>query len=348
MRSLPALILFLMACAPAFAQQEEGEAGDAPAQEAATETVAPPDPDAVRRSRFSERPSDAAYGAFQRGYYITALNLATPLALEGDAAAQTLIGEIYSRGLGVRRDLATAIEWYEKAAEQKVPEALFQLAMILLDGGAEFGDKARAATLMEQAADAGHSLAQFNFAQMLAGRDQTPQGLERAVSYYEKAARAGLADAQYAMAEVYRSGMAGRAADLAQAKRWLELAAAQNHDTAQIELGTMLIEGEGGARDEKAGFSWLMRAAAAGNPAAQNRVAKLYRAGIGVEPDRVSAASWYLRARRAGLTDPVMEDQLDGLTEEERSALFLRFGIGGGDPGFAGRAGYRQHRDGHL
>ena len=88
----------------------------------------------------------------------------------------------------------------------------------------------------------------------------------------------------------------------------------------------MMIEGEGGARDEKAGFSWLMRAASAGNPAAQNRVAKLYRAGIGVEPDRVSAASWYLRARRAGLTDPVMEDQLDGLTEEELDEARKRAG----------------------
>src|SRR5690606_10855177 len=207
--------------------------------------------DAVRRSRFAERPSDAAYGAFQRGYYITALNLATPLALEGDAAAQTLIGEIYSRGLGVRRDLVTAIEWYEKAAEQKVPEAQFQLAMILHDGGEQFGDKARAATLIEQAADAGHGLAQFNFAQMLVDRDPTPHGLERAVAYYEKAALAGLADAQYAMAEVFRTGVTGRAADPAQARRWLEQAAHQNHDTAQIELGTMLIE-SGGVEDEKA------------------------------------------------------------------------------------------------
>lgn len=332
MRAVPFLVCLLLAAAPALAQPAEGPDGgrvappDAAAPDAAAPDAVAPDPDAVRRSRFSERPSDAAYGAYQRGYYITALNLATPLALEGDAAAQTLIAEIYSRGLGVRRDLVTAIEWYEKAAEQKVPEALFQLAMILLDGGAEFGDKARAATLMEQAADAGHSLAQFNFAQMLAGRDQTPQGLERAVSYYEKAAQAGLADAQYAMAEVHRQGVAGRAADAAQARRWLALAAAQNHDTAQIELGTMLIEGEGGARDEKAGFSWLMRAAAAGNPAAQNRVAKLYRAGIGTEPDRVTAAAWYLRARRAGLVDPVMEDQLDGLTEEELDEARKRAG----------------------
>ena len=320
MRAAFAAILFLLAATPAPAQDAEPDGADVAVPAEA------PDADAVLRSRFSERPSDAAYGAFQRGYYITALNLATPLALEGDAAAQTLIGEIYSRGLGVRRDLPTAIEWYEKAAEQKVPEALFQLAMILLDGGAEFGDKKRAETLMQAAAEAGHSLAQFNVAQALIDRDATPQGQARAVAWYEKAALAGLADAQYAMAEVHLAGIGGRAVDPAEARRWLALAAAQNHDTAQIELGTMLVEGEGGERDEKAGFSWLMRAASAGNAAAQNRVAKLYRAGIGVEPDRVTAAAWYLRARRAGLSDPVMEDQLDGLTEEELDEARKRAG----------------------
>jgi TPR repeat protein len=70
-----------------------------------------------------------------------------------------------------------------------------------------------------------------------------------------------------------------------------------------------------------------MRAASAGNPAAQNRVAKLYRAGIGVEPDRVEASAWYLRARRAGLVDPLMEDQLDGLTEEELDEARKRAGV---------------------
>jgi len=88
----------------------------------------------------------------------------------------------------------------------------------------------------------------------------------------------------------------------------------------------MLVEGGGGPGEEKEGFSWLMRAAHAGNPAAQNRVAKLYRAGIGVEPDRVEAAAWYLRARRAGLTDPVMEDQLDGLTDAEMAEARKRAG----------------------
>lgn len=307
MRRAFAFIAGLLVAMPVMAQTSGPDGG----------RVAAPALEAVNPDRFSERPADIAYGAFQRGLYKTALNLATPLALGGDPAAQTLLAEIYSRGLGVRQDLVTAMEWYEKAAEQKVPEALFQLAMILLDGGEEIADPDRAYRLLEDASAAGNRLAQFNFAQMTTSRDPSPDGMRKAVEYYEKAAEAGLADAQYAMAQVYEHGVGGKPVDMDEARRWLELAATQNFDTAQIQLGTWLVEGIGGERAPEEGFSWLMRAARAGNPAAQNRVAKLYRAGIGVEPDRVTAAAWYLRARRAGLVDTMMEDQLHGLTEDE-------------------------------
>lgn len=95
------------------------------------------------------------------------------------------------------------------------------------------------------------------------------------------------------------------------------MAARQNYDTAQIDLGQWLIEGRGGERDLEAGFNWTKIAADGGNVAARNRLAKLYMAGIGVEPDTNLAAAWYIVARRAGLIDPEMEDFLDGLTEEE-------------------------------
>ena len=314
-----ALFLTLLFSALPAAAQEANEPDGA--------RITSPTLDAVDPGRFGERPADAAYGAFQRGFYITALNLATPLALQGDPAAQTLIAEIYSSGLGVKRDLVKATEWYEKAADQGVPEALFQLAMILLDGGPELGDRDRAFTLLERAADADHRLAQFNYAQMLTSRDPTSAGLARAADYYEKAARGGLADAQYAMARIYEAGTAGRPADDAEARRWLEAAATQNYDTAQIELGTWLVEGSHGERDPEQGFAWLMRAARAGNPAAQNRVAKLYRAGVGVEPDTVTAAAWYMRARRAGLVDPVMEDQIMGMSEEELQLAATRASV---------------------
>ena len=318
--SLSAAILTAVlaaACGGAAAQDDADAAGTEAVTNAEELRRVDPDPGTVDPGRFSGRPADSAYGAYQRGYYLTALELATPLALDGDAAAQTLVAEIYSRGLGVRRDLVTAIEWYEKAAERKVPEAQFQLAMLLVSGIEEFADEDRAFRLLREAADAGNRMAQFNYAQMLAHREPGRAGVEKALVYYERAAEAGVPDAQYAMAQAYFYGAGGRPLDAARAHEWLELAAQQNFDTAQIELGSMLVEGLGVERDAEAGFGWLERAATAGNAAAQNRLAKLYRAGIGVEPDTIAAAGWYMRARRQGLVDPSMEDHLQGLTDDE-------------------------------
>ena len=102
------------------------------------------------------------------------------------------------------------------------------------------------------------------------------------------------------------------------------MAARQDFDTAQLDLGTWLIEGRGGPRDRKAGFDWLKRAAHGGNVAAQNRVAKLYMQGIGIDPDQVAAAAWYILARRAGLSDPEMDDFMNGLTAEETKQAIER------------------------
>ena len=278
----------------------------------------------VDPQRFGEHPADIAYGAFQRGLYKTAYNLALVRAQAGDPAAQTLVAEILSRGLGVTRDEADAAKWYAQAAEQGIPEAQFQYALILIDGRFVKKDIQGAYALMQSAAEAGNQFAQFNFAQLLVEREPGDKGLQKAVLYYERAAASGLADAQYAMSQVYANGTGGKKKDDIEARRWLLLAARQNYDTAQLDLGTWMIEGRGGARDEKTGFNWLMRAAAGGNVAAQNRVAKLYMQGIGTEPDAIHAAAWYIVARRAGLIDPVMDDFMEGLTDDETQQALER------------------------
>jgi TPR repeat protein len=272
---------------------------------------------AVDQERFGGPPADAAYGAFQRGLYMTALNLAMPRAEAGDAAAQTLVAEILSRGLGVKRDEAQAAKWYQLAAEQGVPEAQFQYALMLIDGRYVAKDPQGAYALMQAAAEAGNRLAQFNFAQLVIQREPGASGMAKAVTYYQRAAEAGLADAQYAMSQVHANGAGGKKKDETEARRWLVLAARQNFDTAQLDLATWLIEGRGGPRDLEAGFGWMKRAADGGNVAAQNRLAKLYMGGIGTEPNATDAAAWYFLARRRGLTDPEMEDFLRGLTDEE-------------------------------
>lgn len=284
------------------------------------DTAKPANGGGLDPERFGGRPVDAAYGAFQRGLYVTAYNLALERARRGDPNAQTLVAEILSRGLGVPLNNAEAAKWYALAAEQGVPEAQFQYALMLLDGRYMRRDVNGAYALLEAAAEAGNVLAQFNLAQLVVQREPGEAGMAKALAYYERAADAGLADAQYAMSQLVANGAGGRQRDEAEARRWLERAAMQGFDTAELDLGTWLVEGRGGAKNAKAGFNWLRRAALSGNVAAQNRVAKLYMQGIGVEPDTGMAAAWYILARRAGLNDPEMDDLLNGLEPEEMKA----------------------------
>ena len=102
------------------------------------------------------------------------------------------------------------------------------------------------------------------------------------------------------------------------------LAARQNFDTAQVDLGHLAGRGPRRPARPEGRFRLDDARRAGGNVAAQNRLAKLYMGGIGTEPNAIDAAAWYFLARRAGLTDPEMEDFLRGLTEEEQKQALAR------------------------
>ena len=63
--------------------------------------------------------------------------------------------------------------------------------------------------------------------------------------YFRTAAETGLPDAQYAMSQIYANGAGGVTRDDKEARRWMTLAARQGYDTAEIDLGSWLVEGRG-------------------------------------------------------------------------------------------------------
>ena len=105
---------------------------------------------------------DEAYGAFQRGRYLTAMELALPRAQLGDPAAQTLVAEILDRGLGVKRNRDQAMFWYEQAAGGGDPTGMFKYAVLLMERSRSKEDRKKADELMKKAADLGNASAQFN------------------------------------------------------------------------------------------------------------------------------------------------------------------------------------------
>ncbi len=275
--------------------------------------------DAVNPTRFGKAPADEAFGAYQRGLYKTAYNLALPQAEAGDVPSQILLAEMLARGLGVPINMAESAKWYGKAAAQGAPEAQFRYGAILLQGKYAPKDPKRAKELMKAAADAGNAPAQFNYGQILLQERPGPTGVENAYPWFQKAAEKGLPDGEYAVSQVLANGTATIPRDMPKAREYLAKAAIKGYDTAQLDLGSWLVAGLGGPHEYTAGFGWMLRAATGGNVAAQARLAKLYRDGIGVEGDFIKAAAWYIVAKRAGLDDPDLDSFMDGLDDDQKN-----------------------------
>src|SRR3982750_2621220 len=117
---------------------------------AATATPKPATPTVTPAPVPDDPNLDLVYGAYQRGMYKTAFDLATKRAQDsGDPKAMTMLGELYSNGMGVKRD-------YAKAA--------YNLALLYREGQPLPQDLKRAAELFRLAADAGNPEAQYALA----------------------------------------------------------------------------------------------------------------------------------------------------------------------------------------
>ena len=79
-------------------------------------------------------PLEDADAANDRGDYATALSLYRPLAEQGNADAQTSLGDLYAGGAGVVQDYAEAVKWYRKSAEQGDARGQFFLGGMYEDG----------------------------------------------------------------------------------------------------------------------------------------------------------------------------------------------------------------------
>jgi hypothetical protein len=99
------------------------------------------------------------YVAYDRSNYATALKVWLPLANEGDKVAQTYVGEIYEKGLGVQPDYALAIEWYRKAAEQGYTRAQINLGYLYEQGLGIGKDPAAALNWYRKAAGLSNAIA---------------------------------------------------------------------------------------------------------------------------------------------------------------------------------------------
>ena len=257
-------------------------------------------------------PPDYAFGAFQRGWFLTAFSLALERAESGDPVAQTLLGVLLSRGLGVKQDLTAAADWYRLAGEGGDREALYALGQLYLDGSGVTRDLAAAAALFRRAADLDHAGAARELGYLLLAGEAVDQNAMLAAAFFSRAARLGDMDAQYTLAGLFVEGI-GVVGDESHAARWYAEAARNGHVGAQVEYAIMLVNGRGVPQDEAAAAYWFRLAANSNNPLAQTRLARMLAEGVGVARDAAAAARWYFIARSHGVEDERLEAWLERL-----------------------------------
>ena len=183
-------------------------------------------------------------------------------------------------------------------------------------------DKAKARDLLETAAKQGQPVAMYNLALLLIEGVVAKPDLKAAEAWMRKSADLGNADAAYAYAVMLDE--AGTPGNDAAITRYMGEAARAGHVAAEVEYAIRLINGHGAPKDVAEAVKYLVKAAWSGNPVAQNRLAHLKVLGVGVPYDAVDAAKWHLLARAGGVPDLKLDELLAGLTPDEREAALRK------------------------
>ncbi|MFI3163982.1 MAG: tetratricopeptide repeat protein [Bacillota bacterium] len=125
---------------------------------------------------------------------------------------------------------------------------------------------------------------------------------ELAVKWYKLSAEQGNLNGQYALGDLYKSMIEKGVEDMSRAEDafyWLEKAASQGYDLAQLKIGECYLDGFGVVQDQEKGLL-LMQQAAETAGIAQYNLGSRYRYGNGVERNEGVAIDWYLQALENG------------------------------------------------
>jgi TPR repeat protein len=161
-------------------------------------------------------PLEDGVAAGQRGDYAAAVRLLRPLAEQGNAIAQGLLGMSYATGGGVPQDYAQAAVWYRKAADQGYAPAQFNLGNMYYDGQGVQQDYAQAVMWYRKAADQGLATPQYNLGLMYSKGQGVPQDYVQAHMWFNLAASRAVKVKQVAQAAT--RDLAVKARDLVAAK----------------------------------------------------------------------------------------------------------------------------------
>ena len=212
----------------------------------------------------AEGPAKEAMDAFQAGRHAKAVELAQPLAEQGNMDALYLLGFAHESGKGAEASREKALEYYRKAAAGKYKDAIYRLSFILLASEKE-EERNQAREALEAAAKDDPAVAGRILGEAYLRSKLSPTAdADKAIFWWSRAADAGDIASMLLIARFYE-GQFGFP-ELKDAKAALAnyaKAAGLGDAGAMAALGSRLLSGDEKNRDEKKGREWLKKSIAA-------------------------------------------------------------------------------------
>ncbi len=218
-----------------------------------------------------ERHNEVAKAAVADNDFQTALTIWTSYAEKGNKRAQSNLAFMYFKGMGVEKDWDKAKALFEQSAAQGLPQAQYQLGLMLFFGknGLSYGRDADHKPVLDE---------------------QTRSNMDKALKLFEQSAEQGFPLAQRELADMYYLGEPTfPTSDKAKALYWYEKAAEQKEPISMGMAASLLLEGDGVARNCEKGLDWLNKAMDAGDFESHLVMANMYQTGhtcVKADPDK--------------------------------------------------------------
>ncbi|HXA46129.1 MAG TPA: tetratricopeptide repeat protein [Burkholderiaceae bacterium] len=182
---------------------------------------------------------DSGLLAYRAGNYAVAYKDLSANAETGNPDAQQLLGHMYYMGVGVSQDLARALEWHRKAANQGQIESQYVLGTMYFSGKGVAQDYREAMRWLQKAGSHGHIDAQYMLGAMYFTGKGVPQDYQRSIAWFRQSAEKGHAEAQRQLGLMHLYGVGGVSKDNVIAYMLWNLATASGNAEAQELRGAL-------------------------------------------------------------------------------------------------------------
>jgi TPR repeat protein len=145
---------------------------------------------------------EQARTAANSGKYEACYNGVCHVAIKGHPQAQSILGQLYEKGIGVDKNADKAAMYYRKAAGKGVKEAQTRLGMMLYNGEGLAKNPKEASKWLKMAAKQNVAEAQYQLGNMYLKGDGVPINLVEGSNWLHRAAANGFHAAEGALADL--------------------------------------------------------------------------------------------------------------------------------------------------